>query len=114
MPEPINYNFEVRVVIFQENGIWIAQGLEWDITGHGKTTDAALENFGHTLLGQAIVDIHHGEIPLAKTPEAPQFCFRRWEEAEYQGKQPKSFVTPKETPDAFIISALAADTRLAA
>jgi hypothetical protein len=111
MLEHTAYNFEVRVLMLLENGTWIAQGLDYDITGHGESTDEALENFGKTLLGQAILDLRHGQEPLACVPKAPDFYWKRFEEAGWRGQQ-KRFAVPEETPPAFVISALAADTRI--
>jgi len=111
MSETVTYNFEVRVVILLENNTWIAQGLDYDITGHGNTTEAALENFGRTMLGQVLVDLHNDEEPLANTPKAPEFYWKRFEEAQWRGQQKQLF---EETPPAYMISALATDTRIAA
>ena len=61
MPERVPHNFEVRVLVILENGTWIARGLDYDITGHGNSPAVALDNFGKTLLGQAILDLHHGK-----------------------------------------------------
>lgn len=110
MSEPVVYRFEVRIVVLLENGTWIAQGLDYDITGHGSTTQAALENFGKTLIGQALVDLHHGEQPLASTPKAPRFYWKKFDEAQWRGEQQRF----GETPPAYMISALATDTRIAA
>lgn len=116
MSETITYKFEVRVVMLLENDTWIAQGLDYDITGHGRTTDAALDNFGQTLLGQAIVDIHHGLEPLSNTPKAPEFYWKRFDEEGW--RKEKRFAVrerrtvPEETPPAFMISAIATASRI--
>lgn len=111
MSEPKTYNFEVKVLLLKENETWIAQGLEYDITGHGVTPDAAMDNFGKTMLGQAILDLCNGLEPLSNAPEAPQFYWNRFNEAEWRGRG-KRFDLPSETPPAYMVSALAADTRL--
>lgn len=110
------YKFEVRVVMLQENDTWIAQGLDYDITGHGDTADAALDNLGDTLLGQAIVDIHHGLEPLSNTPKAPEFYWKKfnqegWRKEKHFAVSEKRSI-PDETPPAFMISAIATATRI--
>ena len=111
MSDTNTYNFEVRVLMLLENGTWIAQGLDYDITGHGDTPDTALDNFGKTIIGQAIVDLTHGGKPLANVPKAPDFYWNRFNEAEWRGQQ-KRFDFPEETPPAYIVTAIAADTRM--
>ena len=100
-----------------ENDTWIAQGLDYDITGHGHTTDAALDNFGQTLLGQAIVDIHHGLEPLSNTPKAPEFYWKRfdeegWRKEKHFAVRERVTTVPEETLPAFMISAIATASRI--
>lgn len=106
------YAFEVQVLMLLENGTWIAQGLDYDIAGHGETIEAAIDNFGKTFLGQAIVDLKHGEKPLAAIKKAPDFYWKRFGEATKWHREKKRFDLPEATPPAFVISALAADLRI--
>jgi hypothetical protein len=112
MSDVTTYNFEVNVLLLQEYGTWIAQGLDYDITGHGADITAAIENFGRTFLGQAIVDITHGEKPLVTVKRAPRFYWQRFDEAKWRGEEKRFQVLPEENLPAFMINALAADMRI--
>jgi len=112
MSNTTEHTFLVKVVLLQENETWIAQGLNYDITGHGATITAAIENFGKTFIAQALIDIRHGEKPLGNVPEAPRFYWDRFEEAAWRGLEQKRFEFPDETPPAFVINGIAADTRI--
>jgi hypothetical protein len=113
MPEPITYKFEVNVLLLQENDVWIAQGLEYDITGHGEDVNSAIDNFGKTFLGQAIVDLSHGDKPLANVKKAPKFYWEKFREAKWHRDDKKQFeAVPDDVLPAFMISALASTMRI--
>jgi hypothetical protein len=112
MSEEFTYKFEVKVLILWEHESWIAQGLDYDITGHGKTLDEVMENFERTFVGQIMVDIKHGQQPLGNIQRAPTFYWQRFEEAKRLSEK-KQFALPEATmPPAFMISALADDLRI--
>ena len=69
----------VHVRVLHEGESFVAQCLEYDITGHGKTCLDALENFRRTIIGQIALDRVHGKTPLQDTPCAPMF---HWLEIE--------------------------------
>lgn len=52
----------LRVLLFQEQGYWFAQALEFDISARGKSVAEAQENFSLT----AVIDL---KISLEKTGE---------------------------------------------
>ena len=116
MSEPITYQFEVNVLLLQENETWIAQGLEFDITGHGPDIEAAIENFGKTFLGQVIVDLCHKETPLGNVKKAPRPYWEWFNKAQFgwrrDGEEKRFEMSPEETLPAYMISALAADMRI--
>jgi hypothetical protein len=105
------YKFEVQVLILREYDSWIAQGLNYDITGHGQSLDEVIDNFGLTFVGQILVDLKHGERPLANTRPAPRFYWQKFEEATRLSEK-KRFRLPEEIPPAFMVSAEAADLRI--
>ena len=105
-PEPVTYKFEVQVLIIRENESWIAQGLDYDITGHGKTLDDVLANFEQTFVGQILLDLHHGRTPLANIKKAPKFYWGRFNEAKRLAEK-KQFAAPVNFPH-FIVNSEAA------
>lgn len=82
MSDVIEYKFQVQVLILRENESWIAQGLDFDITGHGKTLDDVMENFERTFIGQILLDLHYGQKPLGNIRKAPRFYWQRFDEAK--------------------------------
>jgi len=106
-PEPITHQFEVQVLILRENDSWIAQGLDYDITGHGKTLDDVFDNFERTFVGQILLDMHQGRAPLSNIKKAPKFYWEKFSEAKrLAGK--KQFVPPLNFPPHFIVNSEAA------
>jgi hypothetical protein len=111
MSEESTYTFEVRVLILWENESWIAQGLDYDITGHGKTLNEVIDNFERTFVGQILIDIKHGQQPLANIPRAPKFYWKKFDEGKRLAEK-KRFTLPEAMPPAFMVSAEAADLRI--
>jgi len=105
------YNFEVQILILRENESWIAQGLDYDITGHGKTLNDVIDNFERTFVGQILLDMHHGQQPLATIKKAPSFYWKKFDEAKRLTDK-KRFSLPQEHQPAFMVSAGAADVRI--
>ena len=105
--EPITYKFEVQVLILRENESWIAQGLDYDITGHGRTLDDVLENFERTFVGQILLDMHHGHTPLGHVKKAPKFYWDRFSEAKRLAEK-KQFALSLNFPPHVIINSEAA------
>ena len=71
---------ELRVVVFQEEGYWIAQCIEYDIGAQGKTYRDMAEHFALALtleLGESTN--RHGE-PFAGIDPAPAYFQRLWEQ----------------------------------
>lgn len=100
------YTLRTRVVIFWENSLWIAQGLDYDITGHGARVNDALDSFLQTFVGQGLVDLKHGELPLANTKAAPRFYWDKFKVAKpLAEKREERFSLPEAVPPAFMIEA---------
>jgi hypothetical protein len=107
------YTFRTGVVIFWEHSLWIAQGLDYDITGHGNDVESAIENLVQTLVGQILIDVKHGERPLANTLRAPKFYWDKFHKAkQLTEKREKRFSIPEEVLPAYMIEAN--DLRIAA
>jgi hypothetical protein len=54
-------------VFFREKrpGVWLAQGVDHDISAQGTTLEHAKHTFALSLLGQVMLDIEAGREPLA-------------------------------------------------
>lgn len=61
----------LRVVVFREGTLWIAQALEKDINAQGTTAELAIASFERTLIGEIIADAKEGIEPLSTTLGAP-------------------------------------------
>ena len=98
------YTFRVNIVLLRENDLWIAQGLDFDITGHGARLNDALDNLEQTFVGQILIDIQHGEKPLGNTPPAPKFYWDKFREAsKLSEKREKRFSLPEGVLPAYMI-----------
>lgn len=73
-------------VIIQENQTWIVQAIPYDITGHGSTREAAIENFKQTARGQMVLDRHFGLELLAQCPPAPKFYLQNFAPVEIENE----------------------------
>lgn len=73
----------LRVIVFQEHGMWVAQGLELDIATQGKDLAQLRERFDLTLHAEleAIGDLD----PAEAIGPAPKEFFERWEQLTFKG-----------------------------
>lgn len=61
----------VHVRVIEDNGLYAAQCLEFDICAQGKTSVEAIQVWHKTAMGQILLDTKHGKEPLAAIPCAP-------------------------------------------
>jgi hypothetical protein len=81
-----NEQFPVSVVLYQEDGIWIAQGLQYDITARGADPVEASEHFNQKFGAELIMSMEIGdEPPLVGVPRAPQEFWDMYEAAKMKG-----------------------------
>jgi len=63
---------EISVVIYPQDGIWIAQGIEHDIAAHGETPVQASERFNSKVRAELVVSFDLGEVKaLSGIEKAP-------------------------------------------
>lgn len=111
MTSPIS--FRLNILLFQEGNTWVAQCLERDVAGQGKTIDEATSAFERTFVGQIIIDVHNNEPPLGNIQRAPREYWEKFEKAKrLTDKIP--FYLPDEIPPAFMIEAGAEELRISA
>jgi len=83
MVEPLS----IRAVVFQENGRWIAQCLEYDLCTSAGDRKELTRNLASQLRLQIMLDLIKGERPFQGLPRAPQ---KFWE--MYSGSTPEEVV----------------------
>lgn len=86
----------INAVVFQEDGTWIIQGIEYDIAAHSEKLDDAPTVFMRALLENVCITQHLGKQPLQGIGPAPD-RFRRMFEAsvsEIRAVEPPPFPIP--------------------
>jgi hypothetical protein len=83
---------EITVVLYPEGGLWVAQGLEFDITARGNSPSDASERFNDKVGAELVISIEAGDpTPLSGIEPAPR---KFWE----MYKQAKLSVVTEEMP----------------
>ena len=63
---------EISVIIYPEDGFWIAQGIEFDITARGATPVEASERFNAKVGAEMVMSLElNDEAPLSALGRAP-------------------------------------------
>jgi hypothetical protein len=75
--------FRVSVVLYPEDGFWIAQGVQFDITARGSTPTEASERFNDKFGAELVMSIEVGDNePLAGVGPAPREFWQMYEHAK--------------------------------
>src|SRR4051812_25121077 len=83
MPVVSRDQFRVSVVLYPEEGYWIAQGIQFDITAKGQTPIEASEKFNDKFGAELVISIEVGDQePLAGVGSAPQEFWEMYERAK--------------------------------
>lgn len=72
----------LRVLLFREDDVWIAQALEVDLSAQGRTEEKALQNLRATLVLQAKIDVRANRRPFSRSREAEPRYFDLFKKAE--------------------------------
>lgn len=80
-----------RVLLYQSEGWWHAQGLEIDIGAEGRSQEEAVERFAANFFGRALVDAALGRTPFAGLAPGPQQHWERYDVAEELGRREHSW-----------------------
>ena len=78
----LELNLRINVVLVRDGDMWVAQGLEYDIAAQGTTIAETKNAFTRVLCSQVVLDLHHGDSPLAGFEPAPQEYWDRFRKAE--------------------------------
>lgn len=87
------FELNVRVLIYREEGDFVAHALEFDLLGYGKTKAEAMSALEAVIKTHLEFCFEQGLAESAISP-APEEFFERWEKA-----QKKSFVDALEDGD---------------
>lgn len=80
----------LRVLIFQEDGTWVAQVLEHNIAAHGETPYAALAAIQLSIKAHALFDTRYQRSPFSRLKPAPSIYFEAFERAQPLPGLPKT------------------------
>jgi hypothetical protein len=74
----------IKVLVTQEDGMWIAVGLEHYLVGSGASPEEALRDLEQQFEMQEILDGSYGQVPFEMVPRAPEkywalFATSRWQ-----------------------------------
>jgi hypothetical protein len=82
--EPIDLG-TIDVVLYQADGLWIAQGIQFDITARGANPTEASERFTWKIGAELVMSIEIGDVkPLAGVPAAPERFWQMYRDAKMQ------------------------------
>lgn len=75
----------LHVLLFRERAggdeVWIAQCLDYDIAAQGSTIREAQADFERTFVGEIVLALERGEVPLSGISPPPSRYRRMWEGA---------------------------------
>ena len=74
------YDFPLRVLLYKEDGEFVAHALEMDLLGHGETHKSAISALKDMILCQITFAHQKKDAGLLSFP-APKEFFDRWEKA---------------------------------
>src|SRR5262249_45399387 len=82
MPHVSRDQFWGGDIIFSEGEIWVAQGVQFDITARGRTPTEASERFNDKFGAELVMSLEIGEKPLAGVGSAPKEFWDMYENAK--------------------------------
>jgi|SRR6185436_19031520 len=90
---------EIRAVLFQEVGWWVAQCLEHDIAAQARTKEALLHELERLLIGYLLVGRNKGRLPFEGMPPAPRRYWEMYERAKPVEMDSPSFPSLPARPE---------------
>lgn len=97
----------IGVLLFREasSGMWIAQGLEHDISAHGPNVEAAKIAFERVVIGYLQLDERCHREPLSSLRPAPKPFWDAWQRVAQKQTETISATDPS-IPPAYAIQAI--------
>lgn len=85
----------LRLVIFQdEPGLWLARGLEHDLTAEGSTIGQAIRSIARFVQAHSEFDLRHNHLPLSAFPPAAQTYWNAYAAGTTVQLEPLGIVPP--------------------
>ena len=75
------YSLQIRVLIYREDGEFVARALEMDLLGFGKSEREAVEELKQTVEAQISFAHQMNDPKLISFPAEAEY-FKRWEDAQ--------------------------------
>ncbi|MSU56763.1 MAG: hypothetical protein EXS35_01025 [Pedosphaera sp.] len=75
------YDLQIRVLIYREDGEFVARALEMDLLGFGKTEREAVESLKQTTEAQISFAHQMNDAGLISFPAEAEY-FKRWDDAQ--------------------------------
>lgn len=72
----------IRAVLFEEEGWWVAQCLEYNVATQAKSLEDLRYELERILLGHLVVSAENATEPFQNLPPAPQRFWRMYESAQ--------------------------------
>jgi hypothetical protein len=76
----------IKVLVTQENGVWVAIGLEHFMVGQGTSPDEALRDLEEQFEMKVAFDNSHSQVPFALVLPAPEKYWQLFEKARWQSQ----------------------------
>jgi|HubBroStandDraft_5_1064220.scaffolds.fasta_scaffold175107_3 predicted RNase H-like HicB family nuclease len=101
----------LNILFFKEQGFWVAQCLQVDVTSQGETIEDARKSFERVLVAQVMSDLEEKREPLSCLPEAPAKFWHQFRRASALAERGSIHLPelPTETPPAWMIPYLTLD-----
>jgi hypothetical protein len=74
-------DLKIRAVLFQEEGWWVAQCLEYDIAAQARDQSDVLYELERILAGRCLLSASKGRLPFEGLPRAPRRYWVMYEQA---------------------------------
>jgi hypothetical protein len=75
-----NHSYDISVILFQENELWIAHCLEFDIVSQGNSIESAKDAFKRIFLCQVRIDLSNHRHPFIGWDKAPKEVWDKFSE----------------------------------
>lgn len=109
----------LRVLLFRDLGVWMAQALEHDLSAHGSNPKQGLDRLaeavgavlahGRTAGGSAPAESTEADDRLVRVPPAAPECWEQFEQAAMTARvEVETFPMPGTTMPALFVQAFAA------
>ena len=91
----------LSVILYQEDGHWVAQGLEFDITAQGKSPPDAAKKFGCKVGAELIMSLElEDDSLLSGVNPAPEQFWKMFRESEMEAQIERMPIRITEAPSA--------------